>query len=175
MNEKSTAEKKSATAKSAASGSTAERFASLIRCPTVSLPADKDTQQNDMQSDVFDRFHTELKKNYPAVFKACERIKVGRYPLVLRWKGKDSSASVVFAAHQDVVSAAEHAERWKHEPFAGTIAEGAVWGRGALDDKGSLCAIFEACESLAAGNFTPLCDIYPCRVRPISASTLGQA
>ena len=181
MNEKNPAEKKSAalkpaTAKSAAAKSTAaarstkstaavsaaERFASLIRCPTVSLPVDKDTQQNDMQSDVFDRFHAELKKNYPAVFKACERIKVGRYPLVLRWKGKDSSASVVFAAHQDVVPAADHADRWKYEPFAGTLAEGAVWGRGALDDKGSLCAIFEACESLAAENFTPSCDIYLC-------------
>ena len=103
MNEKNPAEKKSAalkaaTAKSAAAKSTAaarstkstaavsaaERFASLIRCPTVSLPTDKDTPQNDVQSDVFDRFHAELKKNYPAVFKACERIKVGRYPHVLR-------------------------------------------------------------------------------------------
>ena len=125
---------------------TAQHPAARSRSPAVGVPY------------VFDRFHAELKKNYPAVFKACERIKVGRYPLVLRWKGKDSSASVVFAAHQDVVPTADHAERWKYKPFAGTITKGAVWGRGALDDKGSLCAIFKAYKSLAAENFTPSCN-----------------
>lgn len=139
----------------------AQRLASLIRCQTVSLPVQDDTQKNDIQSAAFERFQKELQNLYPCVFKTCKRIKVGLYPLVLHWKGKKSCDSIILTAHQDVVPAG-NTELWKYEPFSGTIAEQCVWGRGALDDKGSLCAIFEACESLAAESFTPACDVYLC-------------
>lgn len=46
-------------------------------------------------------------------------------------------------------------ERWSHPPFAGTIADGFVWGRGAIDDKGRLVATFEALESLLAEGHRP--------------------
>jgi acetylornithine deacetylase/succinyl-diaminopimelate desuccinylase-like protein len=39
---------------------------------------------------------------------------------------------------------------WTHPPFAGHVADGAVWGRGAIDDKASLMAILEAVELLLA-------------------------
>ena len=36
---------------------------------------------------------------------------------------------------------------WRHPPFAGVIAEGAVWGRGSIDDKGCLInLVFEGVE-----------------------------
>ena len=41
-------------------------------------------------------------------------------------------------AHMDVVSA-ERA-RWTHDPFAGDVADGYLYGRGAIDDKGMLAA-----------------------------------
>ncbi|MFX5522294.1 M20/M25/M40 family metallo-hydrolase, partial [Acinetobacter baumannii] len=44
---------------------------------------------------------------------------------------------------------------WKHPPFAGVIADGAVWGRGAIDDKGSLITLFEGAEALASQGFKP--------------------
>ncbi|MGH6963586.1 MAG: M20 family peptidase, partial [Phenylobacterium sp.] len=44
---------------------------------------------------------------------------------------------------------------WKHPPFAGEIAEGAVWGRGAIDDKGSLITLFEGVEALSKAGFRP--------------------
>jgi carboxypeptidase PM20D1 len=59
-------------------------------------------------------------------------------------------------AHQDVVPVTPGTEKdWKHPPFAGVVADGAVWGRGAIDDKGSLITLFEAAELLAASGFKP--------------------
>jgi carboxypeptidase PM20D1 len=49
---------------------------------------------------------------------------------------------------------------WKYPPFAGTIAEKAVWGRGTVDDKGSLIGLFEALEALGAQGFKPKRGIY---------------
>ncbi|MGI5173061.1 M20/M25/M40 family metallo-hydrolase [Treponema sp. OMZ 840] len=146
--------------KSTKPASPAERLATLLRIPSLSLPIDRDTQKADIKSDVFDALHAELKRLYPAVFKAYERIKVGRYPLILHRKGQDASSAIVLAAHQDVVPAPHTG--WKYEPFGGIIAEGCIWGRGALDDTGSLCAIMEACESLEAEGFIPAVDIYLC-------------
>jgi carboxypeptidase PM20D1 len=59
-------------------------------------------------------------------------------------------------AHQDVVPVTPGTEAdWKRPPFAGEIAEGAVWGRGSIDDKGSLIGIFEAADALARQGFRP--------------------
>jgi carboxypeptidase PM20D1 len=59
-------------------------------------------------------------------------------------------------AHQDVVPVSDGTEKdWKHPPFSGAIADGAVWGRGSVDDKGSLIGLFEALEALAGSGFTP--------------------
>ncbi len=44
--------------------------------------------------------------------------------------------NVIFLTHIDVVPAANHND-WLHDPFGGAIAEGYVWGRGAIDNKGA--------------------------------------
>src|ERR1700682_2271065 len=43
-----------------------------------------------------------------------------------------TSPTLVFAGHTDVVSPGDEA-RWTHPPFAGDIADGQLWGRGAVD------------------------------------------
>jgi carboxypeptidase PM20D1 len=59
-------------------------------------------------------------------------------------------------AHQDVVPVTAGTEQgWRHPPFDGLIADDAVWGRGAIDDKGALVALFEAIDALAASGFAP--------------------
>jgi acetylornithine deacetylase/succinyl-diaminopimelate desuccinylase-like protein len=45
-----------------------------------------------------------------------------------------TSPSLLFMAHLDVVPV-EDADRWPHPPFAGTIADGLVYGRGSHDAK----------------------------------------
>lgn len=51
------------------------------------------------------------------------------YPLSL------NKPNIILLNHIDVVPA-ENIEDFKYPPFSGTIAEGQVWGRGAIDNKG---------------------------------------
>jgi acetylornithine deacetylase/succinyl-diaminopimelate desuccinylase-like protein len=55
-----------------------------------------------------------------------------------RIRGSGAKRPVMLLAHMDVVSA-ERA-RWTHDPFAGDVADGYLYGRGAIDDKGMLAA-----------------------------------
>jgi len=56
----------------------------------------------------------------------------------------------VFAGHTDVVPPGDAAQ-WTHPPFAGDIAGGALYGRGAVDMKGAIaCAVAASLEHLHA-------------------------
>jgi acetylornithine deacetylase/succinyl-diaminopimelate desuccinylase-like protein len=58
----------------------------------------------------------------------------GRASVVARIEGEDSSRpGLLIHGHTDVVPA--NAEDWTHHPFSGEIADGCVWGRGAVDMK----------------------------------------
>lgn len=50
-----------------------------------------------------------------------------------------------FAGHTDVVPVG-HPEAWRHDPFAGTVEDGALIGRGAADMKGAIAAFFAALD-----------------------------
>ena len=56
-----------------------------------------------------------------------------RANVVTRYRGDGRAAPLLLAAHLDVVEA--DASRWRQPPFAGAIAEGCLWGRGAIDMK----------------------------------------
>lgn len=104
----------------------------------------------------WDKLHAWLANTYPKAHAAMQKELLGK-TLLFTWPGSDASAQpIIVMAHQDVVPVTPGTEKdWKHEPFAGTIADGAVWGRGTIDDKGSLVALFEAMEALAAQGFKP--------------------
>jgi succinyl-diaminopimelate desuccinylase len=51
--------------------------------------------------------------------------------------------NLAFAGHADVVPPGDKA-RWRFDPFAGEVAEGALWGRGACDMKGGVAAAVAA-------------------------------
>ncbi len=57
----------------------------------------------------------------------------GRANLVARVPGKGTADPVLLATHLDVVPA--NAAQWTHPPFSGTVADGYIWGRGAVDMK----------------------------------------
>jgi carboxypeptidase PM20D1 len=62
-------------------------------------------------------------------------------------------------AHLDVVPVDESAP-WRHPAFSAEIHDGAVWGRGTLDDKGCVTAICEAVERLLAAGHHPAQDVW---------------
>jgi succinyl-diaminopimelate desuccinylase len=66
-----------------------------------------------------------------------------------------SAPHLVFAGHTDVVPPGDEA-RWSHPPFAGEIADGALFGRGAVDMKGGIaCALAAALDHVAARGSKP--------------------
>ena len=56
---------------------------------------------------------------------------------------------LTFAGHTDVVPPGD-AARWRHDPFAGTIEDGVLFGRGAVDMKGGIAAFLAALGRLTA-------------------------
>jgi carboxypeptidase PM20D1 len=103
----------------------------------------------------FERFRAWLAETYPRFHSVAQRTVVANGTLLYEWPGFDPSLQpIVLMAHQDVVPVPQP-ERWTHPPFSGAIAEGYIWGRGALDDKSSLIAILEAAESLVAAGHAP--------------------
>jgi len=110
----------------------------------------------------FTRFHALLERSYPLAHATLERERVADYSLMYRWAGTDPEAApLLLLAHIDVVPIASP-DAWTRPPFAGERAEGAVWGRGSMDDKGALIAIMEAVEAMLAAGIAPTRDIYLC-------------
>ena len=62
--------------------------------------------------------------------------------LVARIKGEGRAAPLLLYGHVDVVSTAN--QDWQHPPFSGDIADGMIWGRGALDMKGGVAMMTAA-------------------------------
>jgi succinyl-diaminopimelate desuccinylase len=62
-----------------------------------------------------------------------------------------SAPFLVFAGHTDVVPVGD-AAKWHFDPFAGEVAEGAVWGRGTADMKGGVAAFAAAACAFVAGH-----------------------
>lgn len=72
---------------------------------------------------------------------------------IARLRGDGSKKPILLAAHADVVGVER--EKWKHDPFQGTIEDGYVFGRGAIDFKGGL-AVFAQAVMLLKKNNVPL-------------------
>jgi carboxypeptidase PM20D1 len=130
----------------------AARLAGAVRIPTVTH---SDRARIDWAP--FARLHAYLESAFPRLHATLAREVVAPHSLLYTWAGTDPAAApILLLAHQDVVPIEPGTEgAWSQPPFAGVIADGFVWGRGALDDKGSLMAQLEAVEALLAAGFRP--------------------
>ena len=78
----------------------------------------------------------------------------GRASLVLRIAGSDPKApSLHLMGHTDVVPVTPSG--WRHDPFAGELIDGEVWGRGAIDMLGVTASMAVAVRSLLQSGFRP--------------------
>ncbi len=110
-----------------------------------------------IDASAFVAFGVFLRRAYPAVFSQLQVEPLAEHSLLLTWPGTDRThAPVLFDAHYDVVPVepGTHAN-WAHPPFAGVVADGFLWGRGALDDKVAVIATLEAIEALLVDGFKP--------------------
>jgi carboxypeptidase PM20D1 len=139
------------------SAQAAANLSAAIRLRTISH---QDPAQNDLTQ--WAALQSWLQQTYPAAHRAMRRELVATRTLVYTWQGSDPALKpVILMAHQDVVPVTPGTEKdWQQDPFSGAIAGGFVWGRGAVDDKGSLITLFEALDALARSGFKPKRTIY---------------
>ncbi len=127
-----------------------QALSAMIRAETVSSA----TEPGDGKFRAFRSLTEEL---FPHLFGVCRSVP---FPngFVLCWRGADSTKPpVLFMNHHDVVEADG---AWSHLPFAGEVADGKLWGRGTLDDKGGLWAMLQAADELAEQGFVPARDVW---------------
>lgn len=99
-----------------------------------------------------------LRARYPAVFEKMYAADLAGGSLILRWRGAVETAPVLFCAHMDTVPV--EGQAWEGFPFSGSLENGVVYGRGALDCKNVLIGTLEAADSLIKEGFVPSRDIY---------------
>ena len=128
-----------------------EALQRMIRIDTVSDPENGSCPEN------FVKFRELLWDLFPHIKDACEVMDFDG-SVLMKWEGRNAKAApVLFMNHYDVVPASGD---WRYPPFSGELAEGKIWGRGALDNKGGLFAMLQAADELAAEGYAPERTIY---------------
>jgi acetylornithine deacetylase/succinyl-diaminopimelate desuccinylase-like protein len=91
----------------------------------------------------------------------CETQTYARDParpnLVARIHGTGKSSPVLIQGHVDVVTTS--GQDWQRPPFGGDIADGEVWGRGAIDMKGPMAMYISAFVRAARGELELPADV----------------
>jgi carboxypeptidase PM20D1 len=135
----------------------AKNLADAIKIKTISHSVSAETERA-----AFLQFHDFLRERFPLVHENLSVEVVDEFSLLYKWQGSSNTQRpALFSAHMDVVPVEdETVGDWDHPPFAGTIVDGNVWGRGALDMKTSLVAYMVATEALLESGFQPSRTIY---------------
>jgi acetylornithine deacetylase/succinyl-diaminopimelate desuccinylase-like protein len=77
--------------------------------------------------------------------------------LIARLAGRGDAPPLLLYGHVDVVTTI--GQDWTHPPFEGSLVDGYVWGRGALDMKGGVAMLLAAFLRARAGGLTPAGDV----------------
>jgi len=121
------------------------RLAAMLRIPTDSS---KDSER------FFRQQTTLMRSAWPTVYQHLSLIRLNEHSQLLGWRGSDPTLQpLLLLAHLDTVPADHQA--WQQPPYSGAQICGDIWGRGALDDKGSAAAILESVSLLLAQGYTP--------------------
>ena len=134
-----------------------ERMAGAIRFRTIS----HDDRSN-FDANEFLAFHDFLRESFPLVHERADLTVINDYSLLFHIAGSDASLKpVMLMGHMDVVPVDDVTlDDWTHDPFAGKVVDGEIWGRGTLDDKLSVMSFLEATEALLRDGFEPQRSLY---------------
>ena len=125
-------------------------FARMLRCATVSVKDSYDDTE-------FAKLRSVVEADFPLLHEKAERRILSEDCWMYKIPGKDPTRNILLMSHHDVVPADND---WTMPAFDGIIRDGKVYGRGAADTKGSLCAILFAAEELLCAGKTPPVNLY---------------
>jgi carboxypeptidase PM20D1 len=134
-----------------------ERFTKALQIPTIS-----NENKRNIDDLAFQKFHQYLADSFPLVHEKTEVQKFAKYSLIYHLKGQNPQLKpVLFVGHIDVIPINKDTQtRWQQPPFSGSVKDGVIWGRGALDNKISVMALMESMEQFLAQNKVAQRDIY---------------
>ena len=81
-----------------------------------------------------------------------------RVSVVARLRGAGAGRSLIFFGHPDGEPIAG-LDRWQHDPFAGTIAQGRIHGWGVADDLAGIAIMAEAIRVIVDAGLRPAGDV----------------
>ncbi|MFO0466809.1 MAG: M20 family metallopeptidase [bacterium] len=81
-----------------------------------------------------------------------------RASIIARLAGSGGGPSLIFFGHPDG-EPLKNTETWRHDPFAGSIADGRVYGWGVADDLAGIAIMAEAIKVIRAAGLQPKGDI----------------
>ncbi len=120
-----------------------ELLRGLIRFDTVNPPGNEQPAQEHLAAHLRDAgFEVELLGAQPQ-----------RPNLLARLRGREDGPTLCYLGHVDTVLA--EPSEWSHDPWSGDLADGFIWGRGALDMKNQVAAEIAAVASLARSGWRP--------------------
>ena len=125
-------------------------FAQMLRCATVSVKDSYDDTE-------FAKLRRVVEGNFPLLHEKAERRLLSDDCWMYKIPGKDPNRNIMLMSHHDVVAADD---KWTMPAFDGIIRDGKVYGRGAADTKGSLCAILFAMEQMLRNGTVPPVNVY---------------
>ena len=128
----------------------AKTFSRMLRCATVSVKDSYDDTE-------FAKLRQVVAEDFPLLHQKAERMSFADDCWMYKIPGTDTSRNILLMSHHDVVAADTD---WTMDAFAGIIKDGKVYGRGAADTKGSLCAILFAMEEMLREGITPPVNVY---------------
>ncbi|MEA2209179.1 MAG: hypothetical protein QOF54_1656 [Solirubrobacteraceae bacterium] len=135
-----------------AAAETEELLRTLIRLDTVNPPGDERAAQEYL-ADHLQRagFHCELIGAEPGRPNLLARLRAADAPPPDEPVG--DGPTLCYLGHVDTVLA--DAREWTHDPWSGDVADGFMWGRGALDMKSQVAAEVAAAATLARSGWRP--------------------
>ena len=125
-------------------------FSRMLQCATVSVKDSYDDTE-------FAKLRSVVEEDFPLLHEKAERTILADDCWMYKIPGKDPSRNILLMSHHDVVAADTD---WTMPAFDGIIKDGKVYGRGAADTKGSLCAILFAAEEMLRAGSTPPVNLY---------------
>jgi acetylornithine deacetylase/succinyl-diaminopimelate desuccinylase-like protein len=128
-----------------------ELLARLIRFNTVNPPGNERPAQEYLAEHLTQAgFECELLGAEPGRPNLVARLRADG---VDGAEAADAGPTLCYLGHVDTVLA--DAGEWTHDPWSGDIADGFLWGRGALDMKSQVAAEIAAAASLARSGWRP--------------------
>lgn len=93
-------------------------------------------------------------------------------------RGSGRGQSLLFCGHLDTSSAPPtrqpyRPDRWTHDPFAGDVVDGWIYGLGAMNMKGGVAAMLAAVQALVRAGVRPEGDVIVAAVMAETAGGLG--